>query len=171
MGARLLALAALAARRYGPVAAARLARAVRAWIANPSNAAARAELEGQLASWAGRAAGSVSDTAGRLMTELERRRRMSVPAWERELIGLRMDLAMSHGPEREAVLTAYAEGAEGAVVLVAEAQRPADALRDVLETFRAERAMLAGDLPRADRDRAVRALDRVAAACRRAVAR
>ncbi|MEW6582192.1 MAG: hypothetical protein AB1416_05475 [Actinomycetota bacterium] len=169
MGARLIGLAALVARRYGPMAAARLVRAVHAWLANPANAAARAELEAQLRGWAGRAGGSIADTAVRLMRELDRRRRMSVAAWERELMSLRMDISMASGPAREAALVAYAEEAEAAAAIIASSPRPREALQEVHDTFRAERGMLAGEpLRPGERQRALRALDRALAACRRA---
>jgi hypothetical protein len=157
-------------RKYGPWAVARLARSVRAWLANPANARVRETLVGELRDWGGRATGRAADTALRLAAEIERRRARSVSAWERELMSLRTDLSgRPRGPEREAALVAYAEEAESAAVLVAEAPDPAGALGEVRDTFRAERAMLREDPVDEDtRGRALRALERALAVCERA---
>lgn len=169
MGPRLLGLAALLARRYGPWAVTRLARAAQAWLGDPANARTRDELVRQLRSWAARASGSAAAAAGRLADEVGRRR-LTVGAWERELIARRMELgAAATAPEREAALVAYAEEAEAATAILSEMPRR-DSLRRIEEALAAERGMLATErLTESDRARALRALDRALAACRRTV--
>jgi hypothetical protein len=173
MGPRLLALAGLLARRYGPAAAARLARAARGWLADPANARARDELLGQLRGWASRASGAAAGAAALLAREIEVRRRRSVAAWEREVIARRMDLAgAAPGPAREAALSAYAEEAESAAAILAASARPGEDLALVRAAVAAERGMLSGErIGRSERDRALRALDRALAACERAARR
>lgn len=157
------------ARKYGPWAVARLARAGQAWIAQPENAARRDELVAQLRAWADRASGAAAATAARLADDVGTKRRLSVAAWERELIARRMELeAAASAAQREAALVIYAEEAEAAVAILDEAPRE-QKLIEIAETFAAERGMLRSSrLPHDVRDRATRALERSLAACRRA---
>jgi hypothetical protein len=170
VGPRIVGLAAVLARRYGPWAAARLARAGQAWIAQPENAERREELVAQLRIWAERASGAAAATAARLADDVGTKRRLSVAAWERDLIARRMDFEVAEaGPGREAALVAYAVEAEASVSILDEAPRE-QKLEEIEETFVAERGMLkTSGLPPADRDRALRAIDRSLAACRRVV--
>ena len=82
-----------------------------------------------------------------------------------------MDLeAAAQAPAREAALVAYAEEAEAAVAILAEAPRE-QKLAEIEETFASERGMLwSGGIAATDRDRALRAVERSLVACRRAVA-
>jgi hypothetical protein len=162
-------LAAVLARKYGPWAVARLARAGQAWIAQPENAARRDELVTQLRAWADRASGAAAATAARLADDVGTKRRLSVAAWERDLIARRMDLdSAGTAAQREAALVAYAEEAEAAVAILDEAPRE-QKLMEIEESFLAERGMLRSSrLPDDVRDRAVRAVERSLAACRRA---
>jgi len=171
VGPRLAGLAAVLARRYGPWAVARLARAGQAWLSAPGNASRRDDLVAQLRAWAARASGSAGATAGRLADEISTRRRLSVAAWERDLIVRRMDLEAARSPSmREAALVAYAEEAEAAAVILAEAPRD-ETLREIEKTLAAERGMLrSARIPKDDRGRALRAVERALVACRRTAA-
>jgi hypothetical protein len=170
VGPRIVGLAAVLGRKYGPWAVARLARAGQAWIAQPENAERRDELVAQLRSWAERASGAAATTAARLADDVGTKRRLSVAAWERDLIARRMELeAAGSAPSREAALVAYAEEAEASVSILDEAPRE-QKLEEIEETFVAERGMLrSSGLVPADRDRALRAIERSLAACRRTV--
>lgn len=160
------------ARKYGPWAVARLARAGQAWLSDPGNASRREDVVAQLRAWAARASGSAAATAGRLADEIAARRRRSVAVWERELIARRMDLEAAGSPSmREAALVAYAEEAEASLAILAEVPR-ATTLSEIEDALAAERGMLrAANIPEPDRGRALRAVERSLAACRRTVAR
>jgi hypothetical protein len=169
VGPRIVGLAAVLARKYGPWAVARLARAGQAWLADPSNQARRDDLVAQLRTWAARASGTAAQTAARLADDLGTARRVSTAAWERDVIARRMDIeTATSAPAREAALVAYAEEAEAAAAILSEAPRERK-LAEITETFAAERGMLLSSAIAADvRDRALRALQRAEAACRRA---
>lgn len=171
MGPRIAGLAATIARKYGPWAAAKLARAGQAWIADPENLARRDELVAQLRAWSEKASGTAAATASRLADDVGAKRRLSVAAWERDLMEKRMDLERaSSPPRREAALVAYAEEAEAAVSILDEAPREQKMI-EIEETFVAERGMLrSSGLSPDDKARALRAVDRALAACHRAVA-
>jgi hypothetical protein len=104
--------------------------------------------------------------SARLAREVERRR-VSVGAWERDLMSLRYEIAdMAPGPMREAAIDAYVAQASAGVHLVAGASRPDRARIDVLRALEAEERMLARERLSADeRRRAVSALAAARAAC------
>jgi hypothetical protein len=159
MGPRLLGLASLLARRHGVAAAQALLRAARAWMAEPANEEARGALLAQLRSWAERAGGAAGRLSARLARELERRR-VSVGAWERDLMSLRYEIVdMAPGPVREAALAAYTAQARAGVHLIAAAGKPEDARRQVLAALRAEAGQLARErLSAAEREAALEAV-------------
>jgi hypothetical protein len=142
MGPRLIALAALLARRQGPVVAQALLRSGRAWLADPANEATKRALVAQLES----AAKAVGGAAGMLSTRMAReveRRKVSVGAWERDLMALRYDVAdMAPGPVRDAALTAYAAQASAAIHLVTGARDLEKARAEVIAALDAEERML-----------------------------
>jgi hypothetical protein len=146
MGPRLIGLASLVARRQGAAAARALLRSGQRWMADPANEEAKQALLQQLrgaAELAGSAAGRLSV---RLAREIERRR-VSVGAWERDLMSLRYEIAdMAPGPVRDAAVTAYANQARAGVTLV----RDERTRREVLDTLDAELRMLAGERLSAD---------------------
>ena len=166
MNARLIALAGLLARRPGAAAAQALLRNGRAWMADPANDATRQALIDQLRVLAERTGGAVGRMSARLAREVERRR-VSVGAWERDLMSLRYEIAdMAPGPMREAAIDAYVAQASAGVHLVAGASRPDRARIDVLRALEAEERMLARERLSADeRRRAVSALAAARAAC------
>jgi hypothetical protein len=162
VNARLVALAAILGRRYGRVAAEALLRSGREWLADPANEATKQAYVEQLRTWAQRAGGLAGRMSARLAREVERRR-VSVGAWERDLMALRYEIAdMAPGPMREAAIGAYTTQARAGVHLVGDASRPDDARRQVLAALRAEASMLARERLSADERR--RALDAVAEA-------
>lgn len=142
MGPRLIALAALLARRQGPVVAQALLRSGRAWLADPANEATKRQLVAQLES----AAKAVGGAAGMLSTRMAReveRRKVSIGAWERDLMALRYDVAdMAPGPVRDAALTAYAAQASAAIHLVTGARDTEKARAEVIAALDAEERML-----------------------------
>ena len=108
MGPRLVGLAAILARRQGAAAAQTLLRKGGVWMADPSNDAARQALVEQLRVGAGQAGGHRGPLSARLAKEIDKRR-VSVGAWERDLMSLRYEVAdMAPGPVRDAALGAYA---------------------------------------------------------------
>lgn len=166
MNARLVALAAILGRRYGRVAAEALLRSGRDWLADPANDATKQAYLDQLRAWAQRAGGIAGRMSARLAREVERRR-VSVGAWERDLMTLRYEIAdMAPGPMREAAIEAYASQARAGVHLVSGASRPAEARRQVLAALRAEASMLARErLSPDERRRALEAVADARAAC------
>jgi hypothetical protein len=166
MGARLIALATLLASRYGAAAAQTLLRSARAWMADPANDATRSALVDQLRVWAERAGGAAGRLSARLAREVERRK-VTVGAWERDLMALRYDIAdMAPGPVREAALRAYAAQARAGGHLIASASRPAEARRQVLHALDAEAKMLRTERLLADeRQAALEAIAEAARAC------
>lgn len=166
MGPRLFALAALLARRQGPVVAAALMRTARAWLADPANEGARRALVDQLRGAADKAGGTAGRLGGRLAREIDRRR-VTIAAWERDLMSLRYEVAdMAPGPVRQAALDAYAAQASAGVHLIADARRPADARAKVLAALEAEERMLRGErLGAAERESAIAAVVAARVAC------
>ena len=166
MNARLLALAGLLARRQGAAAAQALLRNGRAWMADPANDATRQALIDQLRVLAERTGGAVGRMSARLAREVERRR-VSVGAWERDLMSLRYEIAdMAPGPMREAAIDAYIAQASAGVHLIAGASRPDRARTEVLRALEAEERMLARERLSADgRRRAIAAVVAARAAC------
>jgi hypothetical protein len=162
MGARLLALAALLARRQGAAAAQVLMRKATAWMADPGNDAARRALVEQLRLGAERAGGAAAQLAARLAREVEKRR-VSVAGWERDLMSLRYEVAdMAPGPIRDAALAAYAAQVSAAVHLVAAAPNRGSARGDVMRALAAEERMLRGE--RLGAEERGKAIDAVVAA-------
>jgi len=94
------------AAQLGADAADALARAARAWLADPANAAARARLVTALAEISRRAGGLTAAMATTAAAGVRRYRR-SVGSWERELTAAR-DAIPRHpsGPGRAAALEA-----------------------------------------------------------------
>jgi len=166
VNARLVALAAILGRRYGRVAAEALLRSGREWLADPANEATKQAYVQQLRAWAQRAGGLAGRMSTRLAREVERRR-VSVGAWERDLMALRYEIAdMAPGPMRDAAIDAYATQARAGVHLVGGASRPDDARRHVLAALRAEASMLASErLSEDERRRALEAIADARASC------
>jgi hypothetical protein len=166
MGARLLALAALIARRQGPKVARALLLKAQAWLADPANEQTKRALLAQLRTIAEAAGGAAGRLSARLAREVERRR-VSPAAWERDLMGLRYEIAdMAPGPMRAAALAAYTSQARAGVHLIGDATRPEEARRQVVAALRAEGRMLRGDrLSAAEREQALAAVEDALAAC------
>ena len=161
MGPRLVGLAALLARRQGPAAAQALLRSGRAWMADPANEASRRALVAQLRAAAAVAGGAAGALSARLAREVEKRK-VSVAAWERDLMALRYEVAdMAPGPVRDAALDAYASQASAAIHLVTAARDTERARADVIAALDAEERMLRAERLSADEmRRAVRAVAR-----------
>lgn len=166
MGPRLIALAAIVARSQGPKVARLLLLKGQAWLADPANEPAKQALLAQLRGLAERAGGAAGRMSGRLAREVERRR-VSPAAWERDLMGLRYEIAdMAPGPMRAAAIAAYAAQARAGVHLIGTASRPEEARRQVVAALRAEQRMLRGDrLSTAERADALAAVEEALAAC------
>ena len=166
MNARLLALAALLARKQGAAAAQALLRNGRDWMADPANDATKQALIAQLRVLAERTGGAIGRMSTRLAREVERRR-VSVGAWERDLMSLRYEIAdMAPGPVRAAALGAYAAQARAGVHLVSAARRQDDARRQVEAALVAEQRMLRGERLSADeREQALSAVADALHAC------
>lgn len=166
MGPRLFALAALLARRQGPKVARLLMRRAQAWLEDPANDATRQALVDQLRSSAEKAGGVAGRMSARLSREVERRK-VSVGAWERDLMGLRYEIAdMAPGPVREAALRAYAAQARAGVHLIGSARHADDARRQVEAALLAEQRMLRGErLSDDERERALAAVAEALQAC------
>jgi hypothetical protein len=166
VGARLLALAALLARKQGPKVARLLLLKAQAWLADPANEEAKQALIVQLRTVAEKAGGTVARMSARLAREVEKRK-VSPAAWERDLMSLRYEIAdLAPGPMREAAITAYATQARAGVHLIADAKRPEEARRQVVAALRAEQRMLRGDrLSAAERERALAAVEEALASC------
>jgi hypothetical protein len=165
MGPRLFALAALIARRQGPKVARLLLLKAQAWLADPANEQTKQALLAQLRSIAEVAGGAAGRMSARLAREVEKR--VSVGAWERDLMGLRYEIAdMAPGPMRAAAVTAYTAQARAGVHLIGDAKRPDEARRQVVAALRAEVRMLRGDrLSGAEREQALAAVEDALAAC------
>ena len=162
MGPRLVGLAAILARRQGAAAAQALLRKGGVWMADPANAAARQALVDQLRAGAGQAGGTAARLGARLAREIERRR-VSVSAWERDLMSLRYEVAdMAPGPVRDAAIDAYVAQVCAAVHLIGGATNPDRARVEVLRALAAEERMLASERLGAQERR--RTMDAVAAA-------
>lgn len=166
MGPRLFALAALLARRQGPKVARLLLLKAQAWLADPANEETKKALVAQLRSIAETAAGTAGRMSGRLAREVDKRR-VTPAAWERDLMGLRYEIAdMAPGPMRAAAIEAYASQARAGVHLIADAKDPAEVRRQVVAALKAEQRMLRGDrLSAAERERALAAVEQALAAC------
>lgn len=153
MGPRLVTLAALVARRQGPVVAQALLRSGRAWLADPANEGTKQALLAQLRSAAEIAGGTAAAMSARLAREVEKRR-VSVAAWERDLMSLRYEVAdMAPGPVRDAALEAYAAQAAAAIHLVTAARDVERARAQVLGALDAEERMLRAERLGADEKR------------------
>lgn len=170
MSSALVRLAVMLTRRHGRTAVAMLVVTGRAWLADPNNDRKRAALVAQLRVWSAKTGDKAARTAGRLAGQIERRR-MTVGAWERELMNLRYEIVeLPPGEVREAALDAYAIHASAAGRLVAGAARPSTARRKALAALQAEEAMLKGDtLSDLERRRAIEAVERARVACYRAI--
>jgi hypothetical protein len=166
MGARLLALAALIARRQGPRVARALLLRAQAWLADPANEQTKQALLAQLQAIAEKAGGAAGRMSARLAREVERRR-VSPAAWERDLMALRYEIAdMAPGPVRAAALAAYTSQARAGVHLIGDARSPDEARRQVVAALRAEQRMLRGDrLSAGEREQALAAVEDALAAC------
>lgn len=166
MGPRLIALAAVLARRQGPAVARLLLRRAQAWLEDPANEATRQALLDQLRSSAEKAGGAAGRLSARVAREVERRR-VSVGAWERDLMALRYEIAdMAPGPVRAAALGAYAAQARAGVHLVSAARRQDEARRQVEAALVAEQRMLRGERLSADeREQALSAVADALHAC------
>ncbi len=163
---RLIWLGTLLARRYGAAAVQSLARSAQAWLADPANDQAKAQLVAQLRGWQVRATGVASQTAGALARQVERRR-VSVSEWERDVMDLRYQLpGLPEGPVREAGLRAYENQLRGGVHLIAHARRPERAREHVVAALQAEGRMLATEGLRAGETARLRAaVDAALTAC------
>jgi hypothetical protein len=166
MGPRLLGLAAILARRQGTAAAQALLRKANAWMADPLNDAARQALVEQLRVGAERAGGTAARLGARLAKEVEKRR-VSVGAWERDVMSLRYEVAdMAPGPVRDAAIDAYVAQVSAAIHLVNGSNRPGQARTEVMRALAAEERMLRGErLGAVDRGRALDAVNAARAAC------
>jgi hypothetical protein len=160
-----MALVALLARKQGAAVARALMQQAQAWMADPANDATKRALVEQLRGLGERAGGAAGRLSARLATEVDRRR-VSVAAWERDLMSLRYEIAdMAPGPVREAALDAYVAQASAGVHLIESPARP-DQARDVLRALEAEERMLASErLTAAERQRAIEAVAASRAAC------
>jgi len=161
VNAKLIALAAMVARKQGVAMAKMLLREAQAWMADPANDVAKRALVEQLRGIAEKAGGAAGRLSARLAREIDRRK-VSVAAWERDLMSLRYEIAdMAPGPIRDAALDAYVAQASAGVHLIDEPGRP-EQVRDVVRALEAEERMLASE--RLTRDERRRAMDAVAAA-------
>lgn len=153
MGPRLVTLAALLARRQGPAVAQALLRSGRAWMADPANEATKRALLSQLRSAASVAGGAAGALSARLAREVEKRK-VSVAAWERDLMALRYEVAdMAPGPVRDAALDAYGSQASAAIHLVTAARDTEKARTEVIAALDAEERMLRAERLSADEKR------------------
>ncbi|HTI32680.1 MAG TPA: hypothetical protein VL422_03320 [Miltoncostaea sp.] len=161
MNARLIALAAMLARRQGAAVAKLLLQQAQAWMADPANDATKRALVIQLQGLAVRAGGAAGMLSARLAREVDRRK-VSVAAWERDLMSLRYEIAdMAPGDFRDAAIDAYVAQASAGVHLIDDPGKPEQA-RDVIRALEAEERMLRGERLTADETR--RCVDAVAAA-------
>jgi hypothetical protein len=165
VNAKLVALAAMLARKQGAAMAKLLLQHAQAWMADPANDAAKRALVDQLRGIAEKAGGAAGRLSARLAKEVDRRK-VSVAAWERDLMSLRYEIAdMAPGPVRDAALDAYVSQASAGVHLIDDPARP-DQVRDVVRALEAEQRMLASErLTRDERRRAIEAVAAARAAC------
>lgn len=165
MNAKLIALAAMLARKQGAAMAKMLMQEAQAWMADPANDTAKRALVDQLRGIAEKAGGAAGRLSARLAKEIDRRK-VSVAAWERDLMSLRYEIAdMAPGPIRDAALDAYVAQASAGVHLIDDPGRP-EKVRDVLRALEAEERMLASErLTRDERRRAMEAVAAARAAC------
>ena len=166
MGPRLVGLAAILARRQGAAAAQALLRKGGAWMADPANEAARQALIDQLRAGAEKAGGTAARLAARLAREVERRK-VSVAAWERDLMALRYEVAdMAPGPVRDAAIDAYVAQVSAAVHLITGGSNPARARVEALRALAAEERMLGSErLGAEEKRRAIAAVVAAREAC------
>lgn len=166
MGPRLVSLAALLARRQGAAAAQSLLRSGRAWMADPANDATKQALLVQLRDYGERAGGMVATMSAKIARDVERRK-VSVAAWERDLMAMRYEVVdIAPGPVRDAALDAYVAQARAGIHLIATASKPTQARVDVIRALDAEARMLRGERLSADeRRRALEAVAATRAAC------
>lgn len=166
MGPRLVGLAAILARRQGAAAAQALLRKGGAWMADPANEAARQALIDQLRAGAEKAGGTAARLGARLAREVERRK-VSVAAWERDLMALRYEVAdMAPGPVRDAAIDAYVAQVSAAVHLITGGSNPARARVEVLRALAAEERMLGSErLGAEEKRRAIAAVVAAREAC------
>jgi hypothetical protein len=166
MGPRLIALAALLAKRQGPVVARALLRSGQAWLADPANESTKRALLAQLDSAARVAGGAAGLLSARLAREVEKRR-VSVGAWERDLMSLRYEVAdMAPGPVRDAAIDAYAAQASAGIHLVTAARDVEKARAEVIAALDSEERMLRAErLPVDEKKRAILAVARARTAC------
>ncbi len=165
MNAKLIALAAMLARKQGAAMAKMLMQEAQAWMADPANETTKRALVEQLRTIAEKAGGAAGRLSSRLAKEVDRRK-VSVAAWERDLMSLRYEIAdMAPGPVRDGALNAYVAQASAAVHLIDDAGKP-EKVRDVLRALEAEERMLATErLTRDERRRAIEAVAAARAAC------
>jgi hypothetical protein len=165
VNAKLVALAAMLARKQGAAMAKLLLLHAQEWMADPANDATKRALVEQLRGIAERAGGSAGRLSARLAKEVDRRK-VSVAAWERDLMSLRYEIAdMAPGPVRDAALDAYVSQASAGVHLIDDPGRP-DKVRDVVRALEAEQRMLASErLTRDERRRAIDAIDAARIVC------
>ncbi|MGE0027388.1 MAG: hypothetical protein AB7O78_09360 [Thermoleophilia bacterium] len=165
MNAKLIALAAMLARKQGAAMAKMLMQEAQAWMADPANEATKRALVDQLRGIAEKAGGAAGRLSARLAREIDRRK-VSVAAWERDLMSLRYEIAdMAPGPIRDAALDAYVAQASAGVHLVDDPGKP-EKMRDVVRALEAEERMLASEhLTRDERRRAMEAVSAARAAC------
>jgi hypothetical protein len=163
---RLLIFAAFLARRYGVKAVSSLARSANAWLADPANEAAKAQLVEQLRDWSRVATGGASRTAAVLAQQVERRK-VSTGAWERDLMDLRHELpGIEPGPIRDGAVRAYEAQLRAGVHLISGARSRERAREEVLAALRAEATMLQRErLTGEERERLLAATDAAIAAC------
>ena len=167
MGPRLIALALLIAKRQGPAVAALLMRRAQAWLEDPANEVdPPGAASPTLRSSAEKAGGAAGRLSARVAREVERRR-VSVGAWERDLMTLRYEIAdMAPGPVRVAALNAYCAQARAGVHLIANARREDEARRGVEGALVAEQRMLRRErLTDDERDQALAAVADALHAC------
>lgn len=166
MGPKIVSLAALLARRQGPVVAQALLRSGKAWLADPANEGTKQALLAQLRTGAEVAGGTAATLSARIAREVEKRK-VSPAAWERDLMALRYEIAdMAPGPVRAAALEAYAAQAQAGVHLVTAASDREKVRAEVLRALDAEGRMLGAERLSADeRDAAAAALVAARRAC------
>lgn len=139
---RLAALSLILVRRYGIRATGQLVKAAQDWLADPANEPARRRLVQQLADWSQQAGGATARSAATLARQVDRRK-VSVAAWERDLMDLRYELpGLARDGSREAAMRAYESQVRAGVHLIAHARSPVRAREEVLAALRAEITML-----------------------------
>ncbi len=165
MNAKLIALAAMLARKQGAAMAKMLMQEAQAWMADPANESTKRALVEQLRGIAEKAGGAAGRLSARLAKEVDRRK-VSAAAWERDLMSLRYEIAdMAPGPVRDAAVDAYVAQASAGIHLIDDPGRP-EKVRDVVRALEAEERMLATErLTSAERRRTMDAVAAARAAC------